>query len=277
MKKFVAFAVAAGLSGLAAPALAQADNRDFDGPYVSVAVGKTLQRADGGARILFDRNLDGVFGDTVTTTTGADAFSPGFCGGFARGNSAAGGCGPDDSGVDISARIGYDWQRGNWVFGGLVEFGKADVTDHVTGFTITPASYVMTRELKYNGRVAARGGYVADRTLFYATGGLSFGRVENSFTTSNTVNIFPDNGNSNAIGFNLGAGIERKIGSNVALGVEFLHTDLKDDDYRVRASRGTATPPTNPFILGNASGTDFARSDDRFRHQSIRATLSYRF
>ena len=46
---------------------------------------------------------------------------------------------------------------------------------------------------------------------------------------------------------------------------------------RLRVGPGPATPPTNAFIQANAAGTDFARSDDRFRYQSIRATVAYRF
>jgi outer membrane immunogenic protein len=45
----------------------------------------------------------------------------------------------------------------------------------------------------------------------------------------------------------------------------------------VRAISGPNTPATNPFILGNAMGTDFARSDDRFRYHGVRATMAYRF
>lgn len=87
----------------------------------------------------------------------------------------------------------------------------------------------------------------------------------------------PNNGNSTATGFNLGGGIERKITRNISVGLEYLYTDLKDDEFRVRLSSGSATPATNPFILGNPRGTDFARSDDRFRYHAARATIAYRF
>lgn len=265
------------LSTLATPAFAQSDDKPFDGPYISVAIGGALQRSDEGSQILFDRNLDGMFGDTVTTAAGANAFSPGFCGGAAMTNAPAGGCRKDKDSVDFAVRAGYDKQFGSFVIGGLIEFGMADVRDSVSAFSTTPASYTLTREFKYNGRLAARAGYAFGDTLAYGTGGLSFARVKNSFATTNVVNAFTGNGNSSTVGYNLGGGVEHKLTSRFSIGVEYLYTDLKDDDFRLRVGPGPATPPTNAFIQANATGTDFARSDDRFRYQSIRATVAYRF
>lgn len=265
------------LSTLATPAFAQSDDKPFDGPYISVAIGGALQRSDEGSQILFDRNLDGMFSDTVTTAAGANAFSPGFCGGAAITNAPAGGCRKDKDSVDFAVRAGYDKQFGSFVIGGLIEFGMADVRDSVSAFSTTPASYTLTREFKYNGRLAARAGYAFGDTLAYGTGGLSFARVKNSFATTNVVNAFTGNGNSSTVGYNLGGGVEHKLTSRFSIGVEYLYTDLKDDDFRLRVGPGPATPPTNAFIQANATGTDFARSDDRFRYQSIRATVAYRF
>ena len=77
------YVAAAGLLA-ATPALAQDGDAPtgFNGLYVGAAGGYDVQSSDGG-RILFDRNLDGRFGDTVLTPAGADAFSPGFCNGRA--------------------------------------------------------------------------------------------------------------------------------------------------------------------------------------------------
>jgi outer membrane immunogenic protein len=256
---------------------ARADDAEFEGLYVGATIGGAFQGSDNGSSIVFDRNLDGSFGDTVTTVAGADAFSPGFCSGAARTNAPAGGCRSDRDGVDFSGRIGYDKQFGSFVIGALAEFGRADIRDSVSAFSTTPASYTLTREINHNGRIALRGGYAAGKTLFYAAGGLSVARVKNSFATTNVVNVFTDNGNSTSTGFNVGGGIQHKISSKISVGVEYLHTDLKDGDYRKRVGPGPATPPTNAFIQGNPMGTDFARSDDRFRFHAARATIAYHF
>ena len=265
------------VTAAAVPAAASAEDKTFDGFYVGATIGGAFQGGDDGSSILFDRNLDGTFGDTVTTSAGANAFSPGFCGGAALTGMASGGCSDDEDGVDFSGRFGYDKQMGNFVIGALVEFGRADIRDSVAGFTTTPASYTMTRSINHNGRFAVRGGFAAGGNLLYGTGGVSIARIKNRFDTTNVVNLFTDSGNSTATGFNLGGGYERKITDNISLGVEYLYTDLKDDEFRVRSGPGPATPATNPFILGNPMGTDFARSDDRFRYHAVRATLAYRF
>ena len=85
---------------------------------------------------------------------------------------------------------------------------------------------------------------------------------------------FTDNGDGNASGAQLGIGYERRIGA-FAVGVEYIRTQLSDDEYRVRA-QGPA-PATNPFILQNPNGTDFRRSDDDFDLDSVRLTATYRF
>ena len=63
--------------------------------------------------------------------------------------------------------------------------------------------------------------------------------------------------------------------NNIGLGLEYLYTDVKDNDYVVNVGPGTA-PATNPFLL-NGGGTDIRRSDPHFRTHSVRGTLSYRF
>jgi len=67
---------------------------------------------------VFDTNRDGNFNDTVLTTLGANAFSPGFCQGAAQGRTPADGCrSGEDGNLNYSLRAGYDWQFGNWVVG----------------------------------------------------------------------------------------------------------------------------------------------------------------
>ena len=69
-------------TALASPALAQ-DSGDWTGFYIGGHVGYAFQPNDDDETILFDTDLDGNFGDTVRTSAGANAFSPGFCGGAA--------------------------------------------------------------------------------------------------------------------------------------------------------------------------------------------------
>lgn len=273
------FLGAASLLAVSTPAFAQStDEPEFSGPYIGASVGYSFQGNDVGETIEFDRNLDGTFGDTVVTSApGApDAFSPGFCNGAAT-SSANASCDNDKDGLAYSARLGWDFQFGNVVAGVVAEGGKSDIRDSVSGFSTTPAFYTMTREIDWNAGLRARLGYAAGgKTLFYATGGGAYAKIDHSFATSNTVNSFTGRGKSNAWGWAAGGGVEQKLGRNFSLGVEYLYTSLKDDNYTVRAGAGTA-PATNPFLLAGAGGTDFVRSDDKFNHHAIRATAAFRF
>ena len=275
----IVFTTLAAASALAATAASAQDTGEgrFTGLYVGASGGYDVQGNDVNSRILFDRNLDGNFAETVTTAAGANAFSPGFCNGAAT-SSANTACRNDRDGWSYNARVGLDQQFGKIVVGGIVDFGKSEISDSVSGFSTTPASYTMTRsidwELNYRGRL----GYVAgDSTLFYGTFGAGYAKIDRSFSTSNAQNAFEGRGRRKQFGTVAGGGVEQLIGSNFSIGLEYLWHQYNDDDYRVRATRGSA-PATNPFVLApNTAGTDFRRSDTDFRWHSLRATAAFRF
>lgn len=269
------------LAATATPALAQ-DNSGFSGPYVGVSLGHTFQNRDNDETIGFDRDLNGSFGDTVVTSAAGapNAFSPGFCGGSATSANNYG-CGDDRDGTQYAARLGFDVQRGNFVVGLVGDIGKTQISDSVTAFSTTPASYTMTRSIDWNAGLRLRAGYaVGGTTLVYATGGGAYAKVDHGFATSNTVNSFREISEDKDVwGWTAGGGVEQKIGKSFSIGVEYLYTRLNDDDYTVRAGALTtpATPANNPFLLSGAGGTDFRRSDNRFETHGVRATAAFRF
>ena len=71
-------------------------------------------------------------------------------------------------------------------------------------------------------------------------------------------------------------GYEHKFWDDFTLGLEYLYTSLDDDEFRVHVAPGTAGP-TNPFLIVNPGGTDFARSDDEIELNSFRLTGTWRF
>lgn len=280
MKPTLLASLFAGMAALAAaPAFAQSAEAGWNGFYIGGQVGGSEPANDDGSRILFDTKLDGSFGDTVNTVTGADAFSPGFCDGAALGRTPAGGCSEDKGGAEAGVRAGYDWQSGRWVYGVVLEYTQNDARDSVTAFSTTPAFYTMTRDLDRTLALRARLGMAFGANsdwLAYATAGAARGRIDNRFTSSNAANAFVQSGSSDANGFQTGMGIERKVLENFSVGLEYLYTRLKDDDFRVRAAPGTA-PASNPFLIVNPAGTDFRRSDEDFDVGSLRLTASFRF
>jgi outer membrane immunogenic protein len=275
---------AAGVLLAATPAFAQdgTGTSGFSGIYVGAAGGYDVQPNDAG-RISFDRDLDGRFGDGVLTATGANAFGPGFCGG--RGTSAiaqvnGGTCANDEDGWAYYGRVGFDHQIGRVVIGAVGEFGKTEINDQVTGFSTTPANYVMYRSVSWEAGARARLGYTPnDTTLMYGTFGPGYARIDRDFTSSQSTNQFEQRGKRNQWGIQGGGGIEQRLGEHFSVGLEYLYHQYDDDDFRVRAvsASGAVTPFTNPGNGGTAQGTDFRRTDDKFRWHSIRATAAFRF
>lgn len=275
MKTVLFSAAALSAAALCTSAFAQ---DDWAGWYAGVNVG--ANSADGESRetLVFDRDLNGQFNDQVTTAppANANAFSPGFCGGAAT-SSANASCRGDDDGWEFGLRGGYDWQTGSWVFGVLGEASAVDVTDSVSGFSTTPASYTFTREANWIAAIRARAGYAAGSYLLYGTGGFVYADVDHRFDTSNGANAFTPRGDGSVSGHQWGLGVERKWNENWSLGLEYLYTTLQDDDYTVRVTQGTA-PPTNPFVLApNTTGTDIRRSENDFKFDSLRLTATYRY
>ena len=281
MRKFIAAAFLLS-TGLATPALAQdgwdEERPEFGGFYVGGSIGATLESSDDSETILFDRDLDGDFDDTVTLSGGGNAFQPGFCAGTVGGPSLpTDGCDSEGTALEFAARVGFDWQSGPLVIGAVAEIGTSDMSSSVTAFSTTPASYTFTREVDMVADLRARLGFtVTPTTLVYGTAGGSYAKLDNSFTTTNTVNAVVENLDEESFGLVLGGGVEQKLGRNVSVGVEYLYRQ-HDDESTVRLASQTGTPATNPFILGNPNGTDFARSSDSFAMHSVRAVVNFRF
>lgn len=256
---------------LAVPAHAE---KEFDGFYAGVSIGYDFQGSDADEFISFDRGSNGSFGETVTTAAGANAFSPGFCNGAATSPQNVD-CRKDSDGVSFQGRIGYDRQMGNVVLGIVGEAGTADLRNSVSAFSTTPAFYTMTREIDFTAALRLRGGFTAAKnTLIYATGGVAYAKMDQSHVSSNMVNSFTVIADENAWGYQIGAGLEQKIGKKFSLGIEYLYTGFGSDGTLVRVGQGTAGA-TNPFVLAN--GVDFKRANDDFNLQSIKAVATLRF
>lgn len=266
--KFIALLAVTSAAVAAVPAMAQSNDRSehFNGGYISVVGGKTLQNNDTGESLVFDTDGDGVF-DNTPQIAGVDVFT-GRCNGAAR-SATAGDCRNDKDGAEYYARAGYDRRMGNFVIGGLIEAGRNESVDSVSGFTPTDF-YSMSRKAKWNAGARLRAGYTPNGgALFYVTGGGAYARLKNSFTTSNSVNTISDSGNSNAWGWSAGGGGEVMLTRNLSLGLEYLYTDIKDDDYVANIAA-----PGTPAAVNLA---DVQRSNQNFRTHSVRGSLNFRF
>ncbi|CAH0350616.1 outer membrane beta-barrel protein [soil metagenome] len=286
MKTLMTISLGALAMAAATPAFAQSDDaaRNWTGPYIGGSLGLGWQPnfdRDTQETLAFDTNLDGTYGDTVRTATGGNAFSPGFCRGVA-GNSLPVSCGSDkDKRTAWKVHAGYDMQMGNFLVGAVVEGGKSNFSNSVSGYSTTPANYVFTRKLDWDGAARLRAGYILPtNTLLYGTGGLAYGKIKNSFTTTNGFNSFTEeNRTDKDWGWTAGGGIEQKVSRNFSVGVLYKYTRFNDSGYTVNAGQGTPPSLTNPFVnpTQTAGSTDIQRTSDRFENHSVQATASFRF
>ena len=276
LKTVSAASLAILMAGVAAPAMAQSAP-DWSGPYIGVFGGFIQPDEEANETLLFDRDLDGAYDDTVTTSGGADAFGPGFCADQASGGTRR--CDDDASGVEGGVKLGYDMQFGRWVVGAVGEVAGVDAEDSVTGFSTTPAYYSFTRSLDHMAALRARVGYAAGPALIYATGGVAYGKVENSFFTSNTANSFTVTADEDdADGYQFGGGVEWRLAPSLTFTGEYIYSDLETGEYNIRVANNGTTPATNPFILApNTTGTDMIRSNDSFKTHSFRIGMNVRF
>ncbi|MBA4353098.1 MAG: hypothetical protein C0409_00255 [Novosphingobium sp.] len=268
---------------VAVPALAQdASTGDWDrdshfnGAYVQGFGGISLL-GENGSTFDFDTNRDGTYGDTVKTTSGANAFSTGFCDGGANGRDRAALCRNDKAGAEYGGRIGVDKRMGNIVIGGLIEGHGNESVERASAFSTTPAAYRIDRGLEYAVSARARLGYTpGGGALFYGTGGISYGKINHDFTTTNTANSFTENNDGKMVwGWQAGGGTEIMVTNSISLGLEYLYSRYKDDKYSVAVGAGSA-PATNPFLL-NGGGTNMRIQDKYLDTHALRATVGFRF
>lgn len=262
----------------AAPAAAQDEGNRFEGPYISVFGSNNSVDSGTSDGFAFDVDGDGEFDDPVLTTGGADAFSPGFCSGDPAGSRTPACFGNDDE-WGYGVRVGYDVQLGNgpFVAGVLLEGERQQLTEVVTGYSTTPASYSVIRELDWSVAARARLGIAPGGDgLFYATGGVGYAKIDRSFITTNGANSFtPNDPNDWVFGWQAGGGAELMLTDNLGLGLEYLYSNYNDDEYVVNVGQGTAGA-TNPFLLG-AGETNLRLANPDFDTHSFRATLNLRF
>lgn len=278
MKQMALFA--GGLVAIAAqPAMAQeVDSPHFDGFYVGASVNGDFIDDTRHDVLVFDPQGDGSYQRRLPTDAGTNAFSPGFCGGVATGRTPGAGCSDDDANVGYSVRLGFDKRVDDWAVAGLLLEGSlGNSRDSTSGYSTTPASYTLTREVDKSVALRGRIGISPGdgRGLLYATGGVAYGDIKHSFATTNTANQFTVNDGDWRLGGQIGMGGELMITDSLSFGVEYLFTRYDDDDYSVTASQGSA-PDSNPFVRQSGE-TNIRSSNYDLKNHSVRATFGFHF
>jgi outer membrane immunogenic protein len=203
----------------------------WTGFYVGGNVGCGWGKADGDINYLAP-NLSGVTDCTsgATCISGSDTVNM--------------------NGVIGGVQAGYNWQTGNWLAGVETDFqgarqrGKTDfsVSFNAQGLAPFPAGTAgisITNKLEWFGTVRGRVGYIADRWLFYATGGFAYGHVTVDSSASATgvftnlpgflpcgCSVWDFSSGATKTGWTAGGGVEGALGGNWTVKLEYLFIDL---------------------------------------------------
>jgi outer membrane immunogenic protein len=142
-------------------------------------------------------------------------------------------------GVLGGVQVGYNWQAGSWLFGLEADISAMDVSD-VAHFATTDPNYAnaeLGSRFDWLGTARARGGFVVDRSLFYATGGLAYARVAQHYFDT-------PHGTSSAsgvkFGWTVGGGYEYAFARNWSVKAEYLYVNLDNSHVDLVLSTGPA-------------------------------------
>lgn len=225
----------------------------WTGFYFGVQVGGAFNTGDNG-----DLEFDGGPG-TAGPDGNFDEVIPAFGNNFD---------GSFDSSFTGGLFAGYDRQFGRFILGGVVDANFADIRQRQSGFSNTPAFYHEDREIDFMATGRLRFGYAFnDRVMAYLTGGLAYAHVDYDFKSNTGATVVSRGGDSSQFGYVVGLGVEARVTRNISLGLEYLYTNLGDDNYKTNLSGVGAFAPS----------TDTRGSDRDFDYHMIQAKLAYRF
>jgi outer membrane immunogenic protein len=122
------------------------------------------------------------------------------------------------NGVTGGAHVGYNYQMSQFVFGLEGDVNGLGYTGSNSSFA--PALSTSTRQ-NIDGSIRGRLGVAWDRALVYATGGVAFADIHNSYNVAGFGTSF----DSGRVGWTVGGGIEYAIDNNWSLRAEYRYTD----------------------------------------------------
>ena len=155
------------------------------------------------------------------------------------------------NGVSAGLYGGGNYQIGNFVLG--LE-GDIDGANIKGGWTDTAVGGAGDTKINWQGSVRGRVGFVADKVLFYGTGGLAVGEVKHTY--SNLVTNISETTSSVRTGWTAGGGIEIALTPEILARVEYRYTDYGMSRYDSVTSfpglTGTQEPKFSTIRVGAA-------------------------
>lgn len=177
----------------------------------------------------------------------------------------------EPSGAFGGGQIGYNFQKGNLVFGAEADLQISDIKDSGSGIAIGDPldTYSLKANINWFGMVRGRLGYAFDRTLIYATGGFAYGEVErdNSYFFAFPFGGGPMTGKSSKTttetGYVIGGGLEDALSPKWSVKGEYQYVDL-----------GTVGVDTTIYYQGAPNGVR-QHTDLDANFYSVRIGLNY--
>jgi outer membrane immunogenic protein len=147
-------------------------------------------------------------------------------------------------------QLGYNFQRGNWVYGVETDIQGAGISDsqsesatvnigrlkpgQVPGQNILNLGASAQSSLDWFGTVRARLGYsIMPNTLVYATGGFAYGGISDDASVSLSNGVISEtvraSSSKTGTGYVLGGGIEEKISTSWSVKAEYQYINLGQD------------------------------------------------
>jgi outer membrane immunogenic protein len=162
---------------------------------------------------------------------------------------------PRPAGEEYGLQAGYNWQVASWVLGFEADINKLGAHGSTQFPGIDPGKGIDQATSRYDWLGTARGrvGVTTGGALFYATGGLAYGRVNHEYFQGVTGTGNPIFSMSeNRVGWTAGGGAEFALDQHWSVKVEYLYVSLGNSNLDISGvmfagNLGTPGPPGTSF------------------------------
>ncbi len=128
---------------------------------------------------------------------------------------------PEDTNFAGGGQVGYNWQRGAFVFG-FEGDGDYLATDHTQTYESTPLDSRWRAMVDFQGSFRARGGISVDKALIYATAGLAVSHGRSAYLSEEPgYNAYQDEWQAGFVG---GVGVEYMLNCHWSARMEALYS-----------------------------------------------------
>jgi outer membrane immunogenic protein len=174
------------------------------------------------------------------------------------------------SAPEFGVQAGYNWQVAKWVFGVETDFNYLgmDGVSHFAGVDPSKGPDQTSSRYDWLGTARGRVGVVNGPTLFYATGGLAYGRVGHGYgyaLGSTGAQVFSMS--ENQLGWTVGGGAEYAVDRHWSLKAEYLYVHLAASSLDISSLRfdGNGGTPSGSTILHFNNNLNIVRIGANYR------------